>query len=225
MNNIINSPSPNFDSRSDAEISLLVLHYTGMQSGAEALQRLCDEQAQVSSHYLIEENGDIYKLVDEEKRAWHAGVSYWNGNRNVNNISIGIEIVNPGHEFGYRQFPQIQMDSVLQLCKQIIKQHQIAPRNVVAHSDIAPSRKCDPGELFDWQFLAEGGVGLFPQGKSDLPPALPHDLSKYGYEQQQDELHQAKIIEAFQRRFRHQIINGVWDDNCGKLLAELLNML
>ena len=164
--------SPNFSSRDNAPVSLLVLHYTGMQTGSAAISRLCEEAAKVSAHYVVEENGGICQLVEEKNTAWHAGVSFWRGHQNVNNISIGIEIVNPGHEWGYRPFPKIQTEAVAELCADIIRRHAIAARNVVAHSDIAPERKEDPGELFDWAFLASIGVGLWPNPGGQKTPSV-----------------------------------------------------
>ena len=162
-------PSPNFDSRDGCDISLLVLHYTGMKTASDALERLCNLDSKVSAHYVVDEDGTVYHLVKEEMRAWHAGVSSWRGESRVNHHSIGIEIVNPGHEFGYRNFPEIQMLSVVELCKDILVRHDIPPRNVVGHSDVAPSRKEDPGELFDWEWLAREDIGIMPQ--PHLPPA------------------------------------------------------
>jgi N-acetylmuramoyl-L-alanine amidase len=145
-------------------IDTIVLHYTGMADAASAIGRLCDPRAAVSAHYVVEEDGNVWRLVEEEMRAFHAGVSYWRGHTALNGRSIGVEIVNPGHEFGYRGFPRVQMEAVLELCLGIQARHPIEARNVVAHSDVAPDRKQDPGELFDWRFLAEGGVGLWPEG-------------------------------------------------------------
>ncbi len=160
--NIIDCPSPNFDSREGHVVDMLVLHYTGMKTGDEAKSRLCDPAAKVSAHYMVEEDGTVFRLIDEQCRAWHAGLSSWRGHTNINQRSIGIEIVNPGHEFGYRPFPKAQMEAVAALCRDILSRHPIPKRNVVAHSDIAPLRKEDPGELFDWEFLAKRDVGLWP---------------------------------------------------------------
>lgn len=160
---IIQQPSPNFDERGDAPIDMLVMHYTGMQTGEAALARLCEAAAKVSAHYLIEEDGRIFQMVDESKRAWHAGVSYWRGHTDINARSIGIELVNPGHEWGYRPFPQAQMESLVWLSKGILARHPIPPENVVGHEHVAPSRKQDPGELFDWEFLGKHGIGLWPR--------------------------------------------------------------
>ena len=160
---IVSFPSPNFDDRADQPIDMLVLHYTGMRSAHNAISRLCDAEAKVSSHYVVDEDGIIYQLVDEKSRAWHAGVASWRGNSNINQRSIGIEIVNPGHDYGYRPFPKAQMESVMQLSKDICERYCIASWNVIGHSDVAPERKQDPGELFDWKYLAQNGVGQLPE--------------------------------------------------------------
>jgi N-acetylmuramoyl-L-alanine amidase len=160
---ITDLPSPNCDERPCA-IDMLVLHYTGMKSAAEAVARLRDPVSKVSSHYVVDEDGSVLRLVPEHLRAFHAGVSYWRGRRVLNDPSVGIEIVNPGHEWGYRAFPAAQMDAVRALCLEILGRHAIPAHNVVAHSDIAPTRKQDPGELFDWEGLAKAGIGVWPGG-------------------------------------------------------------
>jgi N-acetylmuramoyl-L-alanine amidase len=158
---IIERPSPNFDTRPDARHpDMLVLHYTGMQTAEDAISRLADPNAKVSAHYVICEDGVVVKMVAEENRAWHAGVSHWAGEGSVNSFSIGVEIVNPGHEWGYQAFPNSQMQTVLQLTKQIVERHNIPKNRVLGHSDVAFSRKTDPGELFNWHLLAENGVGF-----------------------------------------------------------------
>lgn len=164
---IIAAPSPNFNDRPEGTaIDTLVLHYTGMQSAHEALVRMQNPDAQpgpVSAHYMIDEDGTIFALVEDEKRAWHAGVSFWRGRTGLNDGAIGIEIVNPGHEFGYRPFPDIQMEALAELARAILARHPaITPDRVLAHSDIAPTRKSDPGEKFDWRRLADQGIGLWP---------------------------------------------------------------
>ncbi|MGE4529478.1 MAG: N-acetylmuramoyl-L-alanine amidase, partial [Rhodospirillaceae bacterium] len=178
--------SPNHDARpAGAPVDMLVLHYTGMETAAAALARLCDPAAKVSAHYLIDEDGAVHALVAEDRRAWHAGVSAWRGEADVNARSIGIELVNPGHEFGYRDFPARQIDALADLCREILARHPIPPRNVVGHSDVAPRRKTDPGERFPWPALAKLGIGLAPQ-----PAAVPHwglawtepALARYGYD-------------------------------------------
>jgi len=154
--------SSNIDARPDGvPVDMLILHYTGMQSGQAAIDRLRDPAARVSSHYVVEEDGEVWRLVPEHLRAWHAGVSHWRGHTVLNDRSVGIEIVNPGHEWGYRAFPAVQMAAVRDLCRGILARHPIPARNVVGHSDVAPDRKQDPGELFDWAGLAAEGVGLW----------------------------------------------------------------
>ena len=221
---IIQKPSPNFDEREGHDIDMLVLHYTGMKTGEEALARLCDPAAKVSAHYVVEEDGRIFQLVEESMRAWHAGVSFWRGATNINQRSIGIEIVNPGHEFGYRPFPRVQTEAVLALCQGILARHAIGARNVVGHSDVAPTRKEDPGEYFDWQLLAAGEVGLWPSAQENLPLAdkrgLPARLSAYGY----DAADLPRAITAFQRHFRPKTVSGEWDTECAALLASLLQL-
>jgi N-acetylmuramoyl-L-alanine amidase len=147
---------------------MLILHYTGMQSARAAIERLRDPAAKVSSHYVVDEDGFVLRLVAEERRAYHAGVSYWRGHSELNGRSIGIEIVNPGHEFGYRDFPVLQLAAVCDLCLSILSRHRIPARNIVGHSDVAPDRKEDPGEKFDWEGLAQNGVGVWPAGVADL---------------------------------------------------------
>ncbi len=179
----IDAPSPNHDDRPPGTpIDHLVLHYTGMQTGPAALDRLRDPAPPtgipVSSHYVVEEDGRIVQLVPEHRRAWHAGVSHWRGHDTLNARSIGIEIVNPGHEWGYRPFPAAQIQAVTTLCRAILARHPIPQTNVVAHSDIAPDRKQDPGELFPWPALAAAGVGLWtldrpaPLDEHQVEPAL-----------------------------------------------------
>jgi N-acetylmuramoyl-L-alanine amidase len=226
---IIDRPSPNFDSRCEQPIDMLVLHYTGMFTAQGALDKLCNSDCvrKVSAHYVVDEDGTIYQLVDETNRAWHAGLSSWRGNSNINQRSIGIEIVNPGHEYGYRPFPSAQMESVADLCAAIISRHAIPARNVVGHSDIAPERKDDPGELFSWPWLASQGVGLFPLLRAQrsnpdwiaTSPAAPRDdeLARYGY----STANMQKTILAFQRHFRPNLLTGLWDNECAALLAAL----
>jgi N-acetylmuramoyl-L-alanine amidase len=210
-------PSPNFEPRPEGTvIDMLVLHYTGMASGPAALERLCDPEAKVSAHYLIEEDGTVYSLVPEEMRAWHAGVSSWRGRSDINSRSIGIELVNPGHEFGYRPFPKAQMDALIGLAQSILSAHPIPARNVVAHSDVAPARKDDPGELFDWKELAAEGIGLWPQ-PAEVGSPLP-GLADYGYDLADEK---AAVI-AFQRHFRQDNLSGEFDEECQRLLLSLL---
>jgi len=185
----ISRPSPNHGPRPDGvPIDILLVHYTGMPTGGEALERLCDEQAQVSAHYLIEEDGTVFSLVPEDRRAWHAGAGYWRGERYINSRSVGVELVNPGHEWGYRPFPPPQMAAFAALARGIMDRHGISPHRVLAHSDVAPARKEDPGELFDWKGLAARGVGFWPvpDARDDGPGHAVAEaqalLARFGYE-------------------------------------------
>jgi len=214
---VIEAPSPNHDTRPlGIGVELLVLHYTGMPSGAEALARLRDLAAKVSAHYLVEEDGRVFRLVPEDRRAWHAGVSSWLGRGDVNGRSIGVEIVNPGHEFGYRRFPEPQMAAVVALCQDIVTRHDLGRAAVVGHADVAPARKEDPGELFDWARLAQAGVGIWPPknddatGETGAPPdtaAALAMLAAIGY----DTTDQRAALVAFQRRFRPARFDGEAD--------------
>ena len=197
-----------------------------MRSAAEAIERLRDPAPPtgipVSSHYVVEEDGTVWRLVPEDRRAWHAGISYWRGHRTLNGRSIGIEIVNPGHEFGYRPFPVIQLAAVCDLCLDILDRHPIPQRNVVGHSDVAPNRKQDPGELFPWQEFAANGVGLWPSdpgggGSAAEPPLL---LRAIGYEVPEDaELIRIALV-AFQRHWRQDRVDGEADGGtCAQLAA------
>ena len=204
-------PSPNHDPRPDGiPTDMLVLHYTGMRTGQEAIDRLRDPAAKVSAHYVVEEDGTVFRLVPEQRRAAHAGISHWRGHEALNARSIGIEIVNPGHEWGYRAFPALQMAAVCDLCLDILARHPIPPRNVVAHSDIAPDRKEDPGELFDWEGLARNGVGLWP---GEDPPAPPEQavlplLGRIGY---RTDLPLSVLVAAFQRHWLPGRADGIAD--------------
>ncbi|GEO80397.1 N-acetylmuramoyl-L-alanine amidase [Pararhodospirillum oryzae] len=211
--------SPNHDARPrDQAIDMLVIHYTGMPSAEAALARLTDPAAQVSAHWLVHEDGRLVGLVDEERRAWHAGRAFWRGERAINARSIGVEIVNPGHEFGYRPFPEAQMATVEHLCAAIVARHALLPWNVVAHADIAPTRKEDPGELFDWPRLARAGVGLgVPPADATAPPAgdETHLLTRMGY----DTTDEAAAVRAFQRHYRPSAVTGQADASTRTILA------
>ncbi len=218
--------SPNHGPRpQDTPIDMLVLHYTGMKSAAEAIQRLCDPEAKVSAHYVVEEDGTVWRLVEEARRAWHAGVSCWRGQRDVNSRSIGIEIVNPGHEWGYRDFPAAQMQAVAQLSRAILGRHPIPGRNVVGHSDVAPLRKQDPGERFDWAFLARHGIGLWP-----VPEAAPAPigdaralLARYGYDLEPGNgENRTAVVAAFQRHFVPEAVSGRLDPASLAVLGGLI---
>ena len=218
--------SPNFDARSDGvPIDMLVIHYTGMPSAGEALDRLCDPAAKVSAHYLIDEDGSVCKLIDEAMRAWHAGLSYWRGHTDVNARSVGIELVNPGHEWGLRPFPEAQMSALVTLAREIVSRHGISARNVVGHSDVAPRRKQDPGELFDWRHLAAQGVGLWPESGAGISEAsgadVVHLLSEIGYETDDMEA----TLKAFQRRYRPASVDGEVDAETASLARTLAGLV
>ena len=215
------APSPNHDERPSGEpVDTLVLHYTGMRTAEEAIGRLRDPASRVSAHYVVEEDGLVWRLVPEGRRAWHAGVSHWRGREALNGRSIGIEVVNPGHEWGYREFPALQMAAVCDLCLDIIGRYGIAARDVVAHSDIAPDRKQDPGELFDWEGLAANGVGLWPRQDSEGRPAdpglAPALLAAIGY---RADLPLPVLLAAFQRRWRPARVDGAADAGTLERLA------
>jgi N-acetylmuramoyl-L-alanine amidase len=219
---IIDTPSPNFSERL-LPVSMIVLHYTGMQDAASAIARLCDPEAGVSAHYLVEEDGSIHRLVGEDKRAWHAGKSRWRGIADVNSASVGIELVNPGHDFGYRPFPDAQMASLIPLVAEIKERHAITRGNVVGHSDVAPARKQDPGELFNWHALARLRLALPRPTKNLVDPGWPDAgflmaLERFGY----DVTDPVAAVTAFQRRFRPEMIDGEIDMECRCLLLALL---
>lgn len=215
-------PSPNFNDR-DVPVDMLVLHYTGMRTAGEAMERLCDPAAEVSAHYLIDEDGTVSQLVDEDKRAWHAGVSSWRGETNINSRSIGIEIVNPGHEWGYRDFTPAQYDALIPLCLDILSRHAIPARNVVGHSDVAPARKQDPGEKFQWRRLAGEGIGHWPPPATEpaAETAVPDLLAEIGY----DISDVAAAVRAFQRRYRPVRIDGIADSGTRGLLAAVRTLI
>ena len=219
---IIDTPSPNFDERT-LPISMIVLHYTGMQDSASAIARLCDAEAKVSSHYVVDEDGTVLRLVPADKRAWHAGRSHWRGTTDINSASVGIEIVNPGHEFGYRPFAGPQIDAVIRLVAAIKERHAITRGNVVGHSDIAPTRKRDPGELFPWSKLAKLRLALPRPTRNLMDPMWTEGgfllaLERFGYEV----IEPMAAIMAFQRRFRPELIDGEVDAECRMILLALL---
>ena len=209
-------PSPNHGPRHAAPIDMLILHYTGMTSAEAALVRLTDPASAVSAHYLIAEDGVVWRLVPEERRAWHAGTASWRGWDDINSASIGIELANPGHEFGYRPFPAAQMAALVALSREILERHPIPARHVLGHSDVAPLRKEDPGELFDWPTLARAGIGLFPETALPPAPADPVEarrlLAAIGYTIPQPASEWAAVLAAFQRHFRPARCDGRLDD-------------
>ncbi len=232
----IAAPSPNFDVRKGPP-DMVVLHYTGMQTGAEALARLRDPAAKVSAHYMIEEDGRLFTLVAEERRAWHAGLSFWKGERDINAVSIGIELVNPGHDYGYRAFPDVQIAALVGLLDDIRGRWDIPDSRILGHSDVAPDRKQDPGELFPWQALAAAGHGLWvePEPAPGAPLsigdegagvfALQAGLTRLGYDCPPDgrfELDTAITMTAFQAHWRPELVDGIADGDTRARLVHLL---
>ena len=217
--------SPNFDRRPvDVSIDMLVFHYTGMQTALLALDRMCNLASEVSAHYMVDEDGSIWSLVEEGERAWHAGVAYWRGNTDTNARSIGIEIVNPGHQFGYCAFSGAQMKSVTELALDVLSRNPIPPQNVVGHSDIAPTRKLDPGEFFDWEHLAGLGIGLWPSQADHLEQnlnALAYALTRIGY----DASNFSMALKAFQRHYRPKRVTGRIDPETSRLIIGLSQII
>jgi N-acetylmuramoyl-L-alanine amidase len=237
--NVIEAPSPNFGPRS-VPPSMIVLHYTGMRSGEGALARLRDPASEVSAHYMVEEDGRVFRLVPEERRAWHAGKSYWRGVEDVNSASIGIEIVNPGHEFGYRPFTEPQVAAVFELVGDIRTRWTVENVDIVGHADVAPDRKEDPGELFPWKRLAEAGHGLWAESaaapgaplsegeESTAVFALQAGFTRLGYDcapSARFDAHTAAVVRAFQRHWRQDRVDGVADGETRARLIALLRLI
>ena len=234
------APSPNHDAR-ESRIDILLLHYTGMQTADEALARLKDREAKVSCHYFVDEEGRVTQMVPEARRAWHGGAGSWKGAVDINSRSIGIEIVNPGHEFGYRDFPDAQIDAVIALCRDIIKRRHIARERVLGHSDVAPTRKKDPGEKFPWAKLAAAGVGfwvdpapivegrtLSANDRGTPVEDLQKQLIKFGYGLEVSRLYDdntRSVVTAFQRHFRPERVDGLADPSTVETLRSLLRAL
>ena len=234
----IASPSPNFDART-APPDMIILHYTGMRTGEAALGRLCDPTAKVSAHYMVEEDGRVFALVPEERRAWHAGKSFWRGESDINARSVGVEIVNPGHEFGYRAFPDAQIGAVIDLVADIRRRWTIDDALILGHSDVAPARKEDPGELFPWRRLAEAGHGLWAEPSAAPGPALSQGdegpgvfafqagLARLGYDSAPSGAYDAAtttIVRAFQRHWRPSHVDGLADGETRARLIALLRL-
>jgi N-acetylmuramoyl-L-alanine amidase len=234
----IPAPSPNFDARSGPP-DMIVLHYTGMRTGEAALGRLRDPEARVSAHYMVEEDGRVFALVPEARRAWHAGKSFWRGETDINARSIGVEIVNPGHEFGYRPFPDAQIAAVIELVADVRSRWAIDDARILGHSDVAPERKEDPGELFPWKRLAEAGHGLWvepaaapgsPLSQGDAGPgvfALQAGLTRLGYDSAPSgdyDAATASVVRAFQRHWRQARIDGVADGETRARMIALLRL-
>ena len=236
----IDRPTPNFDHRRSPP-DMIILHYTGMETGEAALERLCDPKARVSAHYVVEEDGRIFRLAPEERRCWHAGISHWRGEEELNHVSVGIEIVNPGHEWGYRAFPEAQVQAVIALVADIRTRWTVPNDRIIGHSDVAPDRKEDPGELFPWKRLAEAGHGLWFEPAIERiaalgPPIGPGEeglgvvviqagLKRLGYGLEQTGVYGEATrltVAAFQRHWRQDNVDGIAD---GETRARLVGLL
>ena len=233
--------SPNFEKkkRSKKSIKYIIVHYTGMQSERESLIRLCNRGSNVSSHYFIKNNGKILKLVEDYHVAWHAGKSHWKNYKNLNKNSIGIELVNKGHEFGYTNFKKKQLSSLIKICKMLIKKYKIKRENVVGHSDIAPLRKIDPGEKFPWEGLANKKIGIWHDCNNKgliksrnvtislkFKSTFIKSLKRIGYYfANEKKTNIIKIVKAFQRHYRQELINGTIDKECLIIANNLLKKL
>ena len=239
---IINFFSPNYDKKKRAlnSVKFIIFHYTGMQSERVSIKRLCNPISKVSSHYLINQKGKIIRLVPDKYVAWHAGKSRWGRHKNLNENSIGIELVNKGHQFGYTSFKKKQISSLIKLCKKLIKKYKINKKNILGHSDIAPLRKIDPGEKFPWKYLAKNKVGIWHDYEPNLlrkfrrtnvltkqdKKRFVRNLNKIGYcFSAKNKLFFIKTIKAFQRHFRKELINGILDQECFMIAQNLTKKL
>ena len=234
--------SPNYskEKRSVNSIKIIIIHYTGMQSERESIQKLCNSNSKVSSHYLINRNGKVFNLVHDSHVAWHAGKSCWGRRKNLNKNSIGIELVNKGHQFGYTSFKKKQISMLINLCKKLIKKYKIKKKNIIGHSDIAPLRKIDPGEKFPWKYLAKNKVGIWHDYEPNLlrkfrrikvltqqdKKRFVKNLNKIGYcLSAHNKPFFIKTIKAFQRHFRKELINGILDQECFMIAQNLTKKL
>ena len=234
--------SPNFNpkKRTSKEIKFIIFHYTGMKKESDAINRLTNIQSEVSSHYLIKNNGNILILVPDLYETWHAGRSSWKNYKSLNKNSIGVEITNPGHEFGYKKFSKKQISSLLRLCKFLMKRYKINSKNILGHSDVAPQRKKDPGEKFPWKYLSRNKIGLwhtlekkkliknrgFKTSKIEKEFFL-NSIFKIGYSKKipnnfDKNRYLSEVVKAFQRRFRQELVNGKIDQECLLISKNLL---
>ena len=237
--NILHSPNYSVKIRKKKKIKFIVIHYTGMQSERASIKRLTDSKSEVSTHYLINRKGSIAKMVDEKNAAWHVGKSKWKNFTNLNDQSIGIELTNKGHQFGYSNFSKKQITKLIFLCKFLIKKYNIKKTNILGHSDVAPMRKKDPGEKFPWHFLSKNKIGYWYDtsnesienknlSKINLRKLFFNNLYKIGYryfDKKKTTKHDLKVIKAFQRRFRQNKVNGVIDEECQQISHYLANSL
>ena len=233
--------SPNFNKkrRSYKSIKFVIIHYTGMQSERESIIRLCNPKSKVSSHFVINQKGKIYRLVQDNQIAWHAGKSCWGKYKNLNKTSIGIELVNKGHKFGYTNFKKKQLSSLIKICKNLIRKYRIKKQNIVGHSDVAPLRKIDPGEKFPWKELAYEKIGIWHNCNTKILKKLRkvrisskfklefiNNLKKIGYYfDNKKKANFAKVIKAFQRHYRKKLINGIIDKECLLISKNILKKI
>jgi N-acetylmuramoyl-L-alanine amidase len=234
---IVKSPNYTIRNTTKKKIKFIVLHYTGMQSERVSIERLINKNSQVSSHYLINRKGEIIKMIDEKYIAWHAGKSKWKNFINLNDQSIGIELVNKGHQFGYENFSKKQISKLVLLCQTLIKKYKIKKTNILGHSDIAPLRKVDPGEKFPWRLLFKKKIGIWYNiskikihnlNKINLRKLFFKNLSKIGYQYfdiNKPSKNDLKVVKAFQRRFRQRKVNGLIDQECIQISHYLANSL
>ena len=236
---VFNSPNHSIKIRKKKSIKFIVIHYTGMQSERACIERLSDNKSQVSTHYLINRIGSIIKMVNEKNTAWHAGKSKWKNFINLNDQSIGIELVNKGHQFGYENFPKKQISKLILLCDFLIKKYKIKKKNILGHSDIAPLRKKDPGEKFPWHFLSKKKIGYWHNvnkriinnqnlNKSEIRKNFFNNLYKIGYryfDKKKSSKSDLNVIKVFQRRFRQDKINGLIDQECLQISHYLVRSL
>jgi len=237
--NIFNSPNYYTKTRPKKNIKFIIIHYTGMQSERACIKRLTSNKSQVSAHYLINRKGILTRLVAEKNTAWHAGKSKWKNFINLNDQSIGVELVNKGHQFGYENFSKKQISKLITLCKSLIKKYKIKRANILGHSDIAPLRKKDPGEKFPWHFLSKKKIGTWHSinkeniknenlSKNDSRIFFFNNLYKIGYRyfhKKKASKHDSKVIKAFQRRFRQNKVNGFIDQECLQISHYLASSL
>ena len=239
---IINFFSPNYDKkkRTPNSVKFIIFHYTGMQSERESIKRLCNPISKVSSHYLINQKGKIFQLIQDKYVAWHAGKSCWGRYKSLNENSIGIELVNKGHQFGYTSFKKKQISSLINLCEKLIKKYKIKKKKIVGHYDIAPLRKIDPGEKFPWKYLTKNKVGIWHDYEPNLlrkfrrtkvfiqqdKKRFVKNLNKIGYcLSAHNKPFFKKTIKAFQRHFRKELINGILDKECFMIAQNLTKKL
>ncbi len=218
------SPNSDIKTRSNKSITFIVIHYTGMQSERESIKRLINPKSKVSCHYLINRKGKVFNMVKEHKVAWHAGKSMWKQYKNLNKKSVGIELVNKGHAYGYQSYTKQQIRMLIRLCKKLKRKYRIKNKFILGHSDIAPLRKIDPGEKFPWRYLSSKGIGIYPKKnlmnsrykKSSENKRFIKNLNKIGYHYLSTKF-KKRVIKNFQRRYRQSRVSGILDQETYKI--------